>query len=102
MIGHVKLVLERRDKTSLDVFWAERRKPRGIRQCQRTDVLTDEIAAPWLATARGQPRATAHGHTSVWGLLSPLRFANSGISGHGTFIFYLRTPAGNKSEQPAV
>jgi hypothetical protein len=42
----VKLVSERRDKTSLDIFWAERRKPRGIRQCQRTDALTDEIAAP--------------------------------------------------------
>src|SRR4029453_11452773 len=68
----VKLVSERRDKTSLDVFWAERRKPRGIRQCQRTDALTDEIAAPCLATPRarspgGPPRATAHGHTSVWG-----------------------------------
>jgi hypothetical protein len=41
----VKLVSERRDKTSLDVFWAERRKPRGIRQSANR-CLTDEIAAP--------------------------------------------------------
>jgi len=97
----VKLVSERRDKTSLDVFWAERRKPRGIRQCQRTDALTDEIAAPWLATARDRPEprpmVTPRCGATITTTLRKFRHLRS-----RHLYCCLRTPAGNKSEQPAV